>query len=273
MFCTDIRCSDTVKYQTLIMPDKSDADKLDAQPISPSDAQPISPPNTKPVTKPKHRRKKTIPKHVPAKYVYTKEMHLKYKLDRLTESQSIPDDVIAQIKAFADRMRICLNTVDNIRLALRKTYNHMYMEHSNKILKQLNPSLQIRTKSEECAVCLDEFDIFEKLECGHYFCSKCIIKISNTFDEFSDDFGEFDEADPKIRCPLCRAEQNIDTARIKSNLLEQISADDKKRVVAYFEQNKDAYARGRGLNMMPFDFIVRDIISKLNILRLEPEEE
>ena len=177
------------------------------------------------------------------KYCYTPKMHMKYKLQGMTEKVDIPDDIIEALKQ-DEKLKTLTPTPHAIRQALLRIGNDDYLEYlkyAHQILEKLNNPI-ISIQPEECIICFEMVDLMINLKCNHKFCKSCTDKIT---------------IEKLITCPLCRNNQTYAKTKILNN-------NQKDTILEYFDKNGEDYKLNQ-LYGMSFENMIEDIAKINNI--------
>jgi hypothetical protein len=165
--------------------------------------------------------------------MYTPQIHMKLKMAKM--SQTIPQCVIEIIKEELIKNNIINPNVSDIRKILLACKLYDYIDLVNNIISELNNPI-ILVDNEECCICYENVNQVVKLICKHFFCKECLKQISDS---------------GRIKCPLCRNEQNY---------IEKIIIDKQKETLHNFEKNENNYKMGK--NYISFTKIIQDISDK-----------
>src|SRR5260221_7008989 len=149
---------------------------------------------------------------------YTYEDYMKQKLKK--KSEFISEEIFIKIKNWLKEKNIDSKNVtpEIIRESMKKLNLHKYLPEW-KIIYINMVDQTIINLNEECCICYEKFDNFIQLSCKHYFCDRCLYKISNN---------------EVLICPLCRNEQSY-----RSSLF--ITPEMMKKIIDYFHIHKDLY--------------------------------
>ena len=179
--------------------------------------------------------------------MYTRESHMKYKLNKQNES-NIPNEILEMIKQNLNEHNLEPNVI-NIKKILRDKHLQRYyidVPYCVKILFETQITSVQLLEEIECPICYENIVTCTKLKCNHMFCNECIKIISR--DNVS------------IKCPMCR-----DICTIKE--YSSLTLEEQNLICQYYTVNKKKYEmNGHGI---PFDTIIKMIIDELGINKLK----